>query len=303
MSKPTGAGPTTTVGLRIDVDTFRGTRLGVPRLLRTLEHHGVSATFFFCVGPDNMGRHLWRLARPRFLFKMLRSRAPSLYGWDIVLRGTLGRGPLIGERLAEVIRDTDRAGHEVGLHAWDHHWWQRRIERATPREIHRNTERGLQTLHRILGRPVTCSAAPGWRCTNDTVRVQSEFGLTYHSDCRGEDIFRPAVADRSPAPQIPVTLPTYDELVGRAGVSDENYNAHLLGLIRAERLNVLTVHAEVEGIAREALFDAFLGTAIEQNVAFVPLGRLLADVGHIPEHAIAPGRVEGRDGWLALQGR
>ena len=53
------------IGLKVDVDTLRGTREGVPRLVALFKKHGVDATFYFSVGPDNTGRALRRVFRRR----------------------------------------------------------------------------------------------------------------------------------------------------------------------------------------------------------------------------------------------
>jgi undecaprenyl phosphate-alpha-L-ara4FN deformylase len=289
------------VGLRVDVDTYRGTREGVPRLLDLLASRNVRASFFFSVGPDNMGRHLWRLLRPAFFSKMLRSNAPGLYGWDILLKGTLWPGPHIARSLGDVIRATADAGHEVGLHAWDHHRWQSGAESMPPDELRRELQRGMEALSKIVGRPVRCSAAAGWICTHDILRVKEAFGYRYNSDCRGTSIFRPVIDGVAHTPQIPVTLPTYDEVIGRDGISDANYNARLLSLIRPGRLNVLAVHAEVEGMSRLDLFSEFLAISLARNLTWAPLGDLLPDPSHVPEGSITVAEMPGREGRLCQQ--
>jgi undecaprenyl phosphate-alpha-L-ara4FN deformylase len=289
-------------GLRIDVDTFRGTRRGVPELGRILSRHGVRATFFFSIGPDNMGRHLRRLVRPVFFWKMMRSRAASLYGWDILLRGTLMPGPVIGEKLAPVIRAVVDAGHEVGVHAWDHHAWQTRIDKMTTDAIYDHLHRSVTLLADITGRPPTCSAAPAWKCNDRVLDSESRFPFDFNSDCRGWSIFRPVVAGREfPQPQVPVTLPTYDELIGRRGLSPDQYNDYLLSLLNPEKLNVLTIHAEVEGIACAALFERFLASAAAKKIAFMPLGDILRQTPAIDRARVVPAEIEGREGWVACQ--
>ncbi|AWN15248.1 Polymyxin resistance protein PmrJ, predicted deacetylase [Salinisphaera sp. LB1] len=289
-------------GLRIDVDTFRGTRDGVPQLLRTLDKHHLRATFFFSVGPDNMGRHVWRLFKPAFLRKMLRSDAAALYGWPILLAGTAWPGRRIGRGLADVIRSADRAGHEIGLHAWDHHGWQVNVDRRPARWLDQEIERGTRALAEILGRDVDCSATAGWRTTPAVIEAKQRFGFRYNSDCRGHSIFRPRLADHSlGAPQIPVDLPTYDERAG-GDVDAAAFNDLVLDRIRPNRLNVYTVHAEVEGGVLADAFDRLLARAHERGIRFRPLGELLpTDIERIPPGRITAGPIEGREGWLAQQ--
>jgi undecaprenyl phosphate-alpha-L-ara4FN deformylase len=289
-------------GLRVDVDTFRGTRDGVPGLLTILKKHDLHATFFFSVGPDNMGRHLWRLLKPTFLIKMLRSKAASLYGWDILLRGTFWPGPNIAEQLAAVIRDTENAGHEVGLHAWDHHRWQMHMQRMNAEQIRQDIGSGVETLEKILRQPPRCSAVAGWKANQQVVVEKGRFGFLYNSDCRGENIFRPVIDGTEYAPQIPATLPTYDELIGKDGITAENYNEHILGLIRPGQLNVLTVHAEVEGIVCASMFDAFLSAASAKNIQFVPMCELLPDdLSTLPADSVTTAPLPGREGWVCWQ--
>jgi undecaprenyl phosphate-alpha-L-ara4FN deformylase len=90
--------------------------------------------------------------------------------------------------------------------------------------------------------------------TSEALAVLERFPFRYQSDCRGRTLFRPVIEGRPYRHiQVPTTLPTYDELIGRT-CTPQTYNEYLLDLIRTDRLNVLTIQAEAEGGGCLALF-------------------------------------------------
>jgi len=96
-------------------------------------------------------------------------------------------------------------------------------------------------------------------------------------------------------------MPTYDELIGRDGITDENYNARLLTYANPQGLNVLTIHAEVEGIACASMLDEFIVRSRDSGYDFVPLGQLPELRGNATRDALAMAPLHGREGEVAWQ--
>ena len=89
---------TPNIAIKIDVDTERGTRIGIPNLLTLLKELQIPATFYLSLGPDNTGRAIKRIFRKGFLKKVSRTSVISTYGIRTLLNGVLLPGPHIGKK-------------------------------------------------------------------------------------------------------------------------------------------------------------------------------------------------------------
>jgi peptidoglycan/xylan/chitin deacetylase (PgdA/CDA1 family) len=294
------------LALKVDVDTDRGTRLGVPHLVADCREFGAPACFLFSLGPDQTGRAITRIFRPGFFRKVSRTSVVSMYGVRTLLNGTLLPAPHIGRRNADVMRVVCAAGFEVGIHCYNHYRWQDYVHRMTLAEVRAEFVAARAEFLRIFGREASSAGAAGWQSNARSREVYDEAGLLYASDTRTGAPFFPRLDGRVfQTLEIPSTLPTFDELLGRREYPDDRIVPHYLSLLCADAVNVLTVHAEIEGMGKRQLFRALLAAFIGRGVQFIRLDdfarELLADRAAIPVRDQVLALIDGRSGVVATQ--
>lgn len=296
----------TRIALKIDVDTDRGTATGALRLARALERRGVAATFLFSVGPDHTGRALRRVFRRGFLGKVRRTSVLEHYGAKTLLYGTLLPGPHIGRRRGDVMRSIAGSGFEVGVHAYDHVKWQDGVAAADEHWTRRQLMLAIDEFGEIFGRGPVVHGAAGWQINAYVPGLQEQFGFAYASDTRGTHPFLPMVNGVVyGVPQLPTTLPTLDELLGRDDVPQADLAAYLHALVEKSGADqVFTLHAELEGGAYLNLFLELVDRWKASGFVMDDLAGRSASLRNVllPVHELAIGQVDGRAGWLAVQG-
>jgi peptidoglycan/xylan/chitin deacetylase (PgdA/CDA1 family) len=295
------------LALKVDVDTYRGTRDGVPRLVEALKRHGAGATFLFSLGPDHTGRAIKRIFRPGFMRKVSRTSVLRHYGITTLLYGTLLRSPDIGQRCADVMLRVREEGFDVGIHCWDHVKWQDGLASADAVWVEREMRRAYDRFTAIFADPPRVHGAAGWQTNRYALRLTQRLGFDYCSDTRGEFPFIPIYdAEVVACPQLPTTLPTLDELLGRDGLDADNVHERVLALSAdpPPSGHVFTLHAELEGMrllpALERLLEGWHALGYE----IVPLRAIAEDLQPkvLPHHVVVAAEIPGRSGTVAVQG-
>jgi undecaprenyl phosphate-alpha-L-ara4FN deformylase len=301
----------THIGLKVDVDTLRGTREGVPRLMKLFKKLKLDASFYFSVGPDNTGRALRRVFRKGFAQKVARTSVLKHYGLKTLLYGIVLPGPDIGREAGAVMRSVRDAGFEVGLHTYDHVRWQDHVAKASAAWTRIEFERGMNAFERVFGTYPKSHAAAGWQINAHALELEREYGLSYASDTRGRTPFWPLLPQGpSTCPQLPTTLPTFDELLGRDGIDESNIADAVFRLSgttpgppRDGQLHVFTLHAELEGMRLLGPFEALLQSwqAAGAKISALAAIRELGLQWPVPDQAVMMGEIPGRSGLLAVQ--
>ena len=254
MAKQQNAAAAPLMVLKIDVDTYRGTREGVPNLVRLLQAKQAGATFLFSLGPDHTGWAMRRVFRPGFFSKVSRTSVVEHYGIKTLLYGTLLPGPDIGKRCAAEMQAVEAAGFECGIHTWDHVYWHDQVRTRDAAWAQAQMQRSKQRFEQIFGHAPVTHGAAGWQMSEHAFAELDAMGIAYASDGRARLDARGAMCDPHAGPyrlavpaltndsekqadthaalassatkaasapaasyvciQMPTTLPTLDEILG-----------------------------------------------------------------------------------------
>ena len=291
------------LALKVDVATLRGTLVGVPRLAEALRKAEAQATFYFNLGPDRSGR------MPGTLLAASRKGASALarHGPAGLLYGTLLPGPDVGLRCADILRGTRDAGFDTGVQGWDGAAWQRGADTAGSAWTERRMQKAVARYSKLFGEAPKTHAAAGWQMNPHALRLTQRLGFGYASDTRGTHPFIPVWnAEVTLCPQLPTTLPTLDELLGRDGCSVDTLHEHVLALTAQAPPSghVFTLQADLEGQTLLPVFEKLLEGWRNQGYELVSLGGLLEaiDASRLPRHELVRETIKGRAGTLMLQG-
>jgi undecaprenyl phosphate-alpha-L-ara4FN deformylase len=295
------------IGLNVHVDTFEGMKNGVPRLLDLFHRHKLQTTFFVPMGKDHTGWTVLRALRhPGLLLKARRGSAVSAYGVTTLMRGILLPGPEIARKNRDLLRKIPEMGHELGIHGLDHVYWHDHIRSMGQEQTDGILQKASTVFHEFVGSEPLAFAAPGWMINPHALAFFEARNFSYSTDTRGRTPFFPRMGGRVfRVLQIPLTLPTLDEMVGLEG-NDQIALARYFCDRLAPGLNVFAAHTEFEGNRWLDFLESFIQTALGRGYRFQTLANIastLKEKGEvIPACDCLYGRVRGRAAEVTVQG-
>ena len=284
------------IALRVEVNSLRGLREGVPNLMRLFSEFQIRATFFFPFGTDDTGRRPLQAWRQR-----------TTYGFKALAYGSLVKGPSLADAGAELFRAARANGHEVGLFGMSPNLWCDRLAHADEKWTRDQFEALWLTVQRLgcEGEPLAFSA-PGWQLNPVLLSELLPSRFSYSSLTRGKLPYRPVSQGvRSMIPEIPTTLPTADEMMHQSGVSSDKVHEYLY--TESRRVlpagHVYAASAEREGIALLPLMEKLLIMWKGYEGTLGALGDMLKDLDPdtLPVHQVGWGDIDGGDRAMAMQ--
>jgi len=237
-----------TFALRIDLESDKGIKKGVPKILKLLKKHKIKASFYVVMGGEanffDFLRYRKAIPGERKIkaFSTIEKIRILLFPRDFVKKNK--------KILKEIIDD----GHELGIHGWKHRSWLRGFDKI---DIRKHLVLAKNKYIKIFGKEPLSFAAPGFKTDKKVIKILEELGFKVISDLPGN---KPKKIKNKNIINIPITIkgknntPIIEYLTSK-NLKDEKILEKLKEKIKKKKLSIIYVHGLFESIKKIDLLE------------------------------------------------
>lgn len=258
------------IALRVDIDFPEHLDRTLPFMLDQLQRINATATFFLPMGPSSHRGHLTRLSRAAYLQRLWRLGFGAIINKMLLAPKVKHRDP------GALLREITGAGHEAGVHGYDHAWWSDRIWEADPTDIDSQITQAYRTASSFDADAPLPWASPNWRTRDHVLHALARRGVPYLSECWGECPFLTQLENGEVLSilHLPVTFPNIESLTLSTASGPEAVIAEVLNAAARGCYSLLNLHDYYEGLLRRDFFGALIDACRERKIELCSLGEL-----------------------------
>jgi len=183
-----------TFTLRVDLESDKGIRKGVPKLLDLLKKYNIKASFYLSMGGES---NIFEILKYRSNLKTSGERKIKVWSLKDKLRmAFFPRDFVKGNK--KILRRILGEGHELGLHGWKHREWTRGLEKIN---IKNTIKKSINKYIQLFGKKPTSFASPGFNINNKVLEILEKNKIKFISDFQDEKPRK-----YGPIKNIPITI-------------------------------------------------------------------------------------------------
>ncbi|MBI3623770.1 polysaccharide deacetylase family protein [Candidatus Pacearchaeota archaeon] len=226
---------TKTFTLRVDLESEKGIKLGLPRLLDLLKRYNIKASFYLVMGGES---NIIEILKYRNKLKSSGERSIKVWSIKDKIRMTLFPKDFVKNNI-HILRRVIADGHELGIHGWKHREWTRGLDKINTRE---RIIMAKKKYFYFFGKKPVSFCSPGFNTNEKVLRVLDDEGIKFISDFQDKK-----VKEYFKIKNVPITIlgeertPIIEFLVGK-GKSDEEILSIIKEMMQKEEICSFYMH-------------------------------------------------------------
>ena len=169
-----------TFTLRIDLESGKGIKEGIPKLLDLLKKYNIKASFYLVMGGES---NILELLKHRNKLKSSGERKIKVWKLKDKARMVLLSKDFV-QANKYILKRILEEGHELGLHGWKHREWTRGLNGL---DIEETINKSISKYKKIFNKIPVSWASPGFNVNEKVLKTLEKNKIKFLSDFQGEN--------------------------------------------------------------------------------------------------------------------